>query len=92
MRVFSRRAFVIGLLAAGLAAAPVGRAEDGFTPVKSSVRYRKIGVYDRARLTAILESDLDAFLTGSTMKRGEFTGVFAAPRTPSRSTKCSSIL
>ncbi len=80
MRVFSRRAFVIGLLAAGLAAAPVGRAEDGFTPVKSSVRYRKIGVYDQARLTAILESDLDAFLTGSTMKRGEFTGVFAAPR------------
>ena len=81
MLVFSRRALAIGLLAAGvLVAASLGRAEDGFTPVKSSVRYRKIGVYDRARLTAILESDLDAFLAGSTMKRGEFTGGFAAPR------------
>ena len=81
MRVFSRRALAIGLFAAGgLAAASLGRAEDGFTAVKSSVRYRKIGVYDRPRLTAILESDLDAFLAGSTMKRREFTGGFPAPR------------
>jgi dienelactone hydrolase len=72
---------VAGLcLTATFTAACPGRADDGFMPVKSSVRYRKIGVYDRARLATILEKGLDAFLTGSTMKRGEFEGTFAAPR------------
>lgn len=52
-------------LTAAFTAACPGRADDGFTPVKSSVRYRKIGVYDRARLATILEQGLDAFLTGS---------------------------
>ena len=81
MQGFSRHSLAIGLLAAaGLAVALPGRADDGFTPVQSSVRYRRIGVYDRARLTSILETGLDGFLAGSTMKRGEFNGGFAAPR------------
>jgi pimeloyl-ACP methyl ester carboxylesterase len=83
MQNFLRSILFVGLLmTAGIPAASPGRAEDGFTPVKSSVRYRKIGTYDRARLTAILESGLDAFLQGSTMKRGEFKGAFAPPRHP----------
>lgn len=55
-------------------------ADEPFTAVTSSVRFRKIGVYDRERLKRILETDLDAFLAGSTMKRGEFEGGFPAPR------------
>lgn len=68
------------LLSAAWAGARAGRADEAFTPVKSSVRYRKIGVYDQARLTAILEKGLDSFLAGSTMKRGEFKGPFPPPR------------
>jgi hypothetical protein len=56
------------------------RAEEPFTAVKSSVRFRKIGVYDRERLKHIVETDLDEFLAGSTMTRGEFVGWFPAPR------------
>ena len=80
--IFStRRLLAVGLiLAAAWAAACPGLADEGFTPVKSSVRYRKIGVYDKVRLAAIVEKELDACLAGSTMKRGEFKGVFAPPR------------
>jgi pimeloyl-ACP methyl ester carboxylesterase len=76
-----RRLLAVGLiLSAAWTNACPGRADDGFTPVKSSVRYRKVGVYDKARLAAIVETDLDAFLAGSTMKRGEFKGSFPQPR------------
>lgn len=75
------RMIVAGLcLTAAFTAACPGRADEAFTPVKSSVRYRKIGVYDRPRLATILEKGIDAFLGGSTMKRSEFKGRFAAPR------------
>lgn len=67
------------LMVAWAAACP-GRSDEGFTSVRSSVRYRKIGVYDKPRLAAIVETDLDAFLAGSTMKRGEFKGAFPPPR------------
>lgn len=77
----ARRTLAIGLLlVAAVAEARPGRADEVFTPVKSSVRYRKIGVYDKARLATIVATDLDAFLAGSTMKRSEFKGTFAAPR------------
>jgi hypothetical protein len=80
-RPLSPRTLVIALLAlAALAAAHPGRADDPFVPVKSSVRYRKIGVYDQGKLASILERDVDAFLRGATMKRGDFEGRFAAPR------------
>jgi pimeloyl-ACP methyl ester carboxylesterase len=68
------------LVAAGCLASGLLVADDGFTTVQSSVRYRKIAVYDRARLAAIQEKDLDAFLAGSTMKRAEFAGAFLPPR------------
>jgi hypothetical protein len=81
VRSCSRQSLVIGLLVtAGLSATFPGQADDGFTPVKASVHYRTIGVYDQLRLTAILESGLDGFLAGSTMRRGEFTQAFPAPR------------
>ena len=71
MMLSARRLLAVGLiLAAAWAAARPGRSDEAFTPVKSSVRYRKIGVYDKARLAAIVEKELDAFLTGSTMKPG----------------------
>jgi pimeloyl-ACP methyl ester carboxylesterase len=77
----ARRTLAIGLLlVAAVAEARHVRADEVFTPVKSSVRYRKIGVYDKARLATIVATDLDAFLAGSTMKRSEFKGTFAAPR------------
>jgi len=80
--IFSaRRLLAVGLiLAAAWGVARPGRGDEAFTPVKSSVRYRKIGVYDKARLAAIVEKELDAFLAGSTMKRGEFKGAFTPPR------------
>lgn len=80
--IFStHRLLAVGLiLAAAWAAARPCRSDEAFTPVKSSGRYRKIGVYDKVRLAAIVEKELDAFLAGSTMKRGEFKGVFAPPR------------
>ena len=81
MFLASRRLLAAGLiLVAAWASARTGRCDEVFTPVKSSVRYRKIGVYDKARLAEIVETDLDTFLAGSTMKRGEFRGAFAPPR------------
>jgi len=81
MTLAARRLLAVGLiLAAAASAARPSRSEEAFTPVKSSVRYRKIGVYDKARLAAIIETDLDAFLAGSTMKRGDFKGSLAPPR------------
>lgn len=81
MTLAARRLLAVGLIvAAAAAAARPGLGEEAFTPVKSSVRYRKIGVYDKARLAAIVEAELDAFLAGSTMKRGDFKGSFAPPR------------
>ena len=68
------------LVSVACVAATPGHADDSFTAVQSSIRFRKIGVYDTARLAAILEQGLDAFLSGSTMKRGEFQGSFAPPR------------
>ncbi|MGI9176295.1 MAG: alpha/beta hydrolase family protein [Pirellulales bacterium] len=56
------------------------RAEEPFTPVASGVRYRKIGSYDKARLAAVLDTGLDAFMGGSTMKAVEFKASYAAPR------------
>jgi pimeloyl-ACP methyl ester carboxylesterase len=56
------------------------RAEESFTPVAAGVRYRKIGTYDKARLAAILDTGLDAFMAGSTLKAGDFKGRYAAPR------------
>jgi hypothetical protein len=57
------------------------RAEEPFTPVAAGVRYRKIGSYDKARLAAILDTGLEAFMGGSTMKAGDFKASYAAPRT-----------
>lgn len=55
-------------------------ADESFTPVAAGVRYRKIGTYDQARLAAILDKGLDAFMGGSTMKADDLKGRFAAPR------------
>lgn len=77
---------VCGLVAASFAMAIPAAAEPEFTPVAVGVRYRKIGVYDKARLAAILDRGLDAFLggfdpaQGSTMKASDFKAKFAAPR------------
>ena len=68
------------LVAAGCLACGPLVADDGFTTVQSSVRYRKIGVYERPRLATIQEKNLDAFLAGATMKRSEFAGGFPPPR------------
>lgn len=77
----ARRTLTMGLLlVVAVAKVCPGRADEAFTPVRSSISYRKIGVYDKARLAAIQERDLDAFLAGSTMTRSEFKGTFAAPR------------
>lgn len=60
--------------------------EESMTPVAGGVRYRIIGRYDKARLTAILDKGLDGFLQGfdpsqrSTMQRGDFKTTFAVPR------------
>jgi pimeloyl-ACP methyl ester carboxylesterase len=81
MILAARRPLAVGLLLTAVwIIACRGRADDSFTPVKASVRYRKIGVYDKARLAAVVEKELDAFLAGATMKRGEFKGSFAPPR------------
>jgi pimeloyl-ACP methyl ester carboxylesterase len=81
MMLTPARMLILGLVASvAMATACSGRADETFTTVKASVRYRKIGVYDTARLTRILEEGLDSFLTGSSMKRGEFKGGFVAPR------------
>lgn len=81
MFMVRRPILVACLLAAVMAAAPLpARAEQEFTPVASGVRYRKIGVYDKTRLAAILDSGLDAFMGGSTMKSTDFKARFAAPR------------
>lgn len=56
------------------------RAEQPFTPVAAGVRYRTIGAYDKARLAAILDTGLDAFMAGSTMTSGDFKARFPAPR------------
>lgn len=66
-------------MVAAAACLPV-RAEEPFTPVAAGVRYRKIGTYDKARLAAILDAGLDAFLGGSTMKPGDFKAKFPTPR------------
>ena len=76
----SRMLAVVAIVMAVVATTRPGRADDGFTAVKSSVRYRKIGVYDQKKLASILGDGLDAFLGGATMKRGDFKGGFAAPR------------
>lgn len=82
MPLSARPSLAVALLAAAVcgAAGLVRGGDDGFTAVQSSVRYRKIGVYDTGRLAAIQEKGLDAFLAGSTMKRGAFQGGFAPPR------------
>ena len=64
---------------AAAAGGPI-RAEEPFTSVASGVAYRMIGRYDKARLAAILDTGLDAFLTGSTMTSGDFKARFPAPR------------
>ena len=55
-------------------------ADEAFTPVAAGVRYRTIGTYDQARLAAILDKGLDAFMGGSTMNAADLKGRFAAPR------------
>jgi pimeloyl-ACP methyl ester carboxylesterase len=75
------RLLAIGfVIASAVAAVCSARAEQEFTPVAAGVRYRKIGVYDQARLAATLDNGLDAFMGGSTMKAGDFKGRFAVPR------------
>lgn len=68
---------VASVVAAGFHAV---RAEEPFTSVPAGVRYRMIGVYDKARLAAITDTGLDAFMAGSTMKPGDFKAMFVAPR------------
>lgn len=78
----SERGRVLALAWALLAVCQPARAEEGFTPVAAGVRYRKIGTYDQARLAAILDKGLDAFMGGSTMNAAGLKGRFAAPRHP----------
>jgi pimeloyl-ACP methyl ester carboxylesterase len=76
----SRRVVLVVVCAIATGFLPV-RAEEPFTPVAAGVRYRKIGSYDKARLAAILDTGLEAFMGGSTMKAGDFKASYAAPRT-----------
>lgn len=78
-RIPRRMVMAAAWMIAAAAVAPV-RAEAPFTAVAAGVRYRKIGSYDKARLAAILDTGLDAFMAGSTMKAGDFKGKFPAPR------------
>lgn len=74
-----RRVVIVAAWMVAVAAVPAW-AEPPFTPVAAGVRYREIGVYDKARLAAFLDTGLDAFLAGSTMKSGDFKTKFPAPR------------
>ena len=86
MTAISVRSTVLHLLLIAASVTGTARAEQEFTPVAGSVRYRKIGVYDKAKLAAILDGGLDTFLggfdpsQGSTMKSSDFKPKFAAPR------------
>jgi hypothetical protein len=77
-QVFSRR-HARGRVGHAGACLPV-RAEEGVTPMAAGVRYRKIGTSDQARLAAILDKELDAFMGGSTMRAAELKGRFATPQ------------
>lgn len=78
VRIPRRLMIAAAWMVAAAAGAPVW-AEQPFTPVAAGVRYRKIGSYDKARLAAILDTGLDAFLAGSTMPAGDFKAKFPAP-------------
>ena len=73
-------------ITAAVMVAGTASAQQEFTPVAGGVRYRTIGVFDEARLAAILDRGLDRFLAGfdpsqaSTMKSTDFKSKFAAPR------------
>jgi len=57
-------------VAAVVIVAGTASAEQEFTPVAVGVRYRKIGVFDEARLAAILDRGLDAFMAGFDPSQG----------------------